>query len=231
MKRALPPAGLAAVMALTLGSQALAQAPSGKPPKPPKPAAAAVSLDARPNPLVFGSLTTLSGKLTGQTKTGVVIRFEQDATLPYGDSYQPSPLTATTGAGGNYSVTAKPLVKTQYRAIAQASPPVRSAPRLVLVRSRVGLRLSDSTPRRGSLMRFSGSVYPAHDGLRVLIQKRSPSGRFVTVARPMLRDAGSTHSTYTKRLRILRDGIYRAKLPSDGDHVNGFSRTRSVTVH
>jgi len=125
----------------------------------------------------------------------------------------------------------KPLVKTQYRAIAQDSPPVRSAPRLVLVRSLVGLRLSDSTPRRGSLMRFSGSVYAAHDGLRVLIQKRSPSGRFVTVARPMLRDAGSTYSTYTQRLRIFRDGVYRAKLPSDGDHVNGFSRTRSVTVH
>jgi len=48
MKRALPPAGLAAVMALMLGSQALAQGNSGKPPKP---AAAAVSLDARPNPL------------------------------------------------------------------------------------------------------------------------------------------------------------------------------------
>ena len=215
-------------MALMPGSQALAQ---GKSDKPPKPAAAAVSLDARPNPLVFGSLTTLSGKLTGQTKTGVVIRFEQDATLPYGDSYQPSPLTATTGASGNYSVTAKPLVKTQYRAIAQASPPVRSAPRLVLVRTRVGLRLSDSTPRRGSLVRFSGSVTPAHDGLRVLIQKRSPSGRFVTVARPMLRDAGSTNSTYTKRLRILRDGVYRAKLPSDIDHANGISRTRSVTVN
>jgi len=227
IKHALPPAALAAAMALTPGSQALAQGTSGKPPKP----AAAVSLDAQPNPLVFGSLTTLSGKLTGQTKAGVVIRFEQDATLPYGDSYQPSPLTATTGAGGNYSVTAKPLVKTQYRAIAQDSPPVRSEPRLVLVRSLVGLRLSDSTPRRGSLVRFSGSVYPAHDGLRVLIQKRSPSGRFVTVARPMLRDAGSSYSTYTRRLRIFRDGVYRAKLPSDGDHVNGFSRARSVTVH
>ncbi|MEJ7796847.1 MAG: hypothetical protein WKF42_00005, partial [Solirubrobacteraceae bacterium] len=67
-------------MALTPGSQALAQGNSGNSPKP----AAAVSLDARPNPLVFGSLTTLSGKLTGETKAGVVIRFEQDATLPYG---------------------------------------------------------------------------------------------------------------------------------------------------
>ena len=80
-------------------------------------------------------------------------------------------------------------------------------------------------------MRFSGSVHPAHDGLRVLIQKRSPSGRFVTLARPMLRDAGSTHSTYTRRLRIVRDGVYRTKLPSDSDHANAFSRTRSLTVH
>ncbi|HEV2786221.1 MAG TPA: hypothetical protein VGV67_07540 [Solirubrobacteraceae bacterium] len=228
LTRLLPPAGLATVAALTLSPQALAQGNSGKPADP---AAATVSLDARPNPLVFGSLTRLSGKLTGQTRAGVVIRFEQDATRPYGDSYEPSPLTATTGAAGHYTAMAKPLVNTQYRAIAQNSPPVRSAPRLVLVRPLVGLRLSDSTPRRGSLVRFSGSVYPAHDGQRVLIQKRSPSGRFVTVARPLLRDAGSTYSTYSRRLRVLRDAVYRVKIASHDDHVNGFSRTRSVTVH
>jgi len=125
----------------------------------------------------------------------------------------------------------KPLVKTQYRAIAQDSPPVRSAPRLVLVRSLVDLRLSDSTPRRGSLMRFSGSVYPAHDGLRVFIQKRSPSGRFVTGRAPDAARRGQHVLHVHAAPADLRDGVYRAKLPSDGDHVNGFSRTRSVTVH
>lgn len=227
LTRTLPPAGLAALAALTLAPQALAQGNSGKPGDP---AAAAVSLDARPNPLVFGSLATLSGKLTGQTKAGVVIRFEQDTTRPYGDSYQPSQLAATTNSGGNWTVTAKPLVNTQYRAVAQNSPPVRSAARLVLVRTLVGLKLSDGTPRRGSLVRFSGSVRPAHDGARALVQKRSASGRWVTVARPLLRDAGTTYSTYSRRMRIFRDGVYRVKVAGDGDHVNGFSRTRTARV-
>ena len=169
--------------------------------------------------------------MTGKDSGGVKIRFEEDATRPYGDSYKPSALTATTANNGKYSVAAKPLVNTQYRAIAQASPPVTSSARLVLVRTLVGLRVSDSTPRRGSFVTFSGSVFPAHDGARALIQRRTRSGSFVTVARPGLQDAGTQKSTYSKRLRIRSDGVYRVKVASDGDHVNGYSRTRTLVVH
>ena len=180
--------------------------------KPPKPPAAAVTLDAKPNPLVFGQITMLSGDVAGKDSGGVKIRFEEDATRPYGDSYKPSALTATTANNGRYAVAAKPLVNTQYRAIAQTSPPVTSAPRLVLVRTLVGLRVSDSTPRRGSLVSFSGSVFPAHDGGRALIQRRTRSGGFVTLARPALLDAGTQRSTYSKRLRVRSDGVYRVKV-------------------
>ena len=193
--------------------------------------AAAVGLDANPAIIIFSSPTTLSGRVNDNaTGAGVTIRFEQDTTRPYGDSYRPSAVTATTSNNGRYSLRITPLVNTQYRAIAQASPPVASPPKLVLVRTRVGLRLSDSTPRRGSLVRFSGSVFPAHDGRSALIQKRSPSGRFVTVARTTLRDAGTARSSYSRRLRAGRDGVYRVKVTGDGDHVNGFSRLRAVDV-
>ena len=195
------------------------------------PAASAVTLAAKANPLVFGQVTTLSGDVAGKDSSGVKIRFEEDATRPYGDSYKPSALTATTANNGKYSVGAKPLVNTQYRAIAQTSPPVTSAPRLVLVRTLVGLRVSDSTPRRGSLVTFSGSVFPAHDGSRALIQRRTRSGGFVTLARPALLDAGTQKSTYSKKLRVRSDGVYRVKVASDGDHVNGYSRLRTLDVH
>jgi len=211
-----------------LSPQVFAQ--GNKPPKPP-PGQSAVTLDARPNPPVFGQVTTLAGDVTGKDSGGVKIRFEEDTTRPYGDSYKPSALSATTANNGKYSVSAKPLVNTQYRATAQASPPVTSAPRLVLVRTLVGLRVSDRTPRRGSLVTFSGSVFPAHDGARALIQRRTRSGSFVTLARPVLRDAGTAKSTYSKRLRVRSDGVYRVKVASDGDHVNGYSRTRTLDVH
>jgi hypothetical protein len=203
-------------------------AQKGKPPKPP--GQAAVTLDARANPIVFGGTTTLSGDVS-PNGGGVKIRFEEDATRPYGDSYKPSALTATTAKNGKYSVAAKPLVNTQYRVIAQASPPVTSAPRLVLVRTLVGLRVSDSTPRRGALVTFSGSVFPAHDGARALIQRRTRSGSFVTLARPLLKDAGTAKSAYSRRLRVRTDGVYRVKVAGDADHVNGYSRTRTIDVH
>ena len=227
--RRVAPVGLAALATLTFSSQVLAQGNSNKPPTT-KPASA-LSIDARPNPVVFNSVTAVSGKLTGSVKEGTLIRLEADATAPYGDSYNRTTLTAMTKANGDYSFSVKPLVNTSYRAIAQTSPNINSLGRMVNVRSLVGVRLSDSTPRRGSLVRFSGSVFPAHDGTRAQIQRRTSSGGWTTVARPMLSDAGTDRSTYTRRLRIFRDGVYRVKVPTDADHVNGFSRTRTITVH
>ena len=227
--RRVAPVGLAALATLTFSPQALAQGNSNKPPST-KPGTSALSIDARPAPVVFSSVTTVSGKLTGSVKEGTLVRLEADATAPYGDSYKLTTLTATTKANGDYSFAVKPLVNTAYRAIAQTSPNIRSAIRMVHVRSLVGIRLSDSTPRRGSLVRFSGSVFPAHDGARARIQRRTSTGGWVTVARPLLADAGSDHSTYTRRIRIFRDGVYRVKVAADGDHANGFSRTRTINV-
>ncbi|CAA9501592.1 MAG: hypothetical protein AVDCRST_MAG67-1923 [uncultured Solirubrobacteraceae bacterium] len=196
---------------------------------PNKPKDAAITLAADPTTIVYSGATTLSGRVSGASTGGVTVRLEADTTRPYGDSYKPTGATATTDASGKYTFALKPLVNTQYRAIAQASPPVTSAPKLVLVRMLVGIKLSDSTPARGRLVTFSGSVYPAHDGRSALIQKRSSTGRFVTVARTTLRDAGDARSTYSRRVRV-RDGVYRVKVSGDGDHINGFSRARTINV-
>jgi hypothetical protein len=99
------------------------------------------------------------------------------------------------------------------------------------VAPRVSLGLSDSTPRRGQRVRFSGTVAPAHDGRRVQIQRRSSTGAFVTVARPRLRDAGATRSRYVRRIRIRRDGVYRVRIAAHGDHAESFSRERTVDAH
>ncbi|MBA3745954.1 MAG: hypothetical protein H0W96_00445 [Solirubrobacterales bacterium] len=218
------PPTLIVLAALSTSPHVLAQGNSNKP------KTSTVTLDAAPNPVVFGSVTTLTGTVAGPTNAGTVVRFEQDTTKPYGDQYKPIAQTATTNNAGKFTVAFKPSVNTQVRAIAQASPPVTSGPRLVLVRSLVGLRVSDSTPRRGSLVTFSGSVYPAHDGQRALIQRRTSSGGWTTVARPVLQDAGTTRSKYTRRIRIFRDAVYRVKVAGDADHVNGYSKTRSLRI-
>ncbi len=239
--------GLALASALAFAPAAVAQKPKPAPPtpvtpptqpKPPTPPAVpqqpkpfAITLDAKPSTIVFSGVTTLSGRLSGSGKTGgVAVRLFEDTTRPYGDSFKPSKLAATAN-NGNYSFAVKPLRNTSYRVVAATAPPVASTPKFVLVRIKVGIKVSDITPRRGSLVRFSGSVFPAHDGRRVTIQRRSRSGRFITVVRTRLRDAGTTKSTYSRRVRLFSDGVYRVKVSGDGDHANGFSRPKTIDVH
>lgn len=200
-----------------------------KPDKGPGAATTISALDAKPNPVVFTAPTELSGRLAGKDSSGAVVRLEADTTRPYGDRYV-EVARATSENSGRFAFTVKPAQNTQYRAVAQTSPPVTSGARLVSVRTLVGLVVSDRTPTAGALVRFRGSVFPAKDGRTAVIQRRSSTGRFVTVARTTLQDAGTARSTYSRRLRVRSDGVYRVKVAGDLEHVNGFSRLITIDV-
>jgi hypothetical protein len=43
--------------------------------------------------------------------------------------------------------------------------------------------------------------------------------------------AGSTCSSFTRRLRIRKDGAFRVRFPGDADHVAGNSRVRRLNAH
>jgi plastocyanin len=92
------------------------------------------------------------------------------------------------------------------------------------------LKVSDATPLRGQRVRFFGSVRPQRDGRFVQLQRRSRRGSYTTVTRIRLADAGSSRSRFSKRLRVLREAVFRARLPADGTHKAGTSRTRRVRV-
>jgi hypothetical protein len=223
-----------ASLAATTGLVAVgaSAATAAKPPKPPTTnGSSALSIDAAPATLVFGGSTTLSGKLTGPRASGVVVRIEQDTTVPLGDSFVPTTQTATTAGNGTWTASVRPSVNTLYHAVAQTSPPTTSPVKRVNVRPLVRLSLSDATPARGSLVRFSGAVAPQHDGRRVLLQRRGTDGVFRTVVLARLRDAGSSRSVYARSLRIRSTGVYRAKIAQHADHTNGYSALRTITVH
>jgi len=95
---------------------------------------------------------------------------------------------------------------------------------------RVSLKVSDRTPRPGQRVRFSGVVRPPQDGSSLLIQRRKRNGRFRTVARTKLRNAGPRVSAYSRRLRVFRDGVFRARVPAGDDHRGGTSRRKRVNV-
>jgi hypothetical protein len=183
-----------------------------------------LTLAAQPSTVTFGRAVTLSGKLTGNNNSGRPVTLRSDP-FPF-DNFDNAG-NATTNAQGDYSLTQTPSLNTRYQA---RSGNEESAIVTVLVRPTVSLRLSDSTPRRGQRVRFSGRVCPEHDGSRVAIQRRSRTG-FRTVGRATLQDVpGTTCSRFARGLAVRRDGTYRAVIRGHNDHATGLSRSRRANV-
>lgn len=191
--------------------------------KPGPQATGDLSIAAQPNPTIFRRQTVISGRLQGKDNGGrkVVLRADE---FPFGDKAVVVDST-TTDAKGTYSFTQRPASNTTYHVLAGASA---SDSLFVKVRIRIGLRVSDRTPRKGALVRFRGLACPSHDGLLVRIQRKTAKG-FRTVRRTRLTDAPRC-SKYSRRLRVYRDGTYRTVV-DDPDHARGFSPTRFVNVH
>jgi len=199
-------------------------ASAAKPPKPPK-GTPALSASATPFVVTFGQSTTVAGRLTGNNHGGQRVTLAQDP-FPYGDGFL-ALAQATTASNGGYSFRLLPTVNTNYRATSGQV----TANTGVRVRHAVTLGVSDSTPARGQLVRFFGSVRPKHDGKVVLIQRQAPSGGWSTVRRTKLLTATGNRSRFSTRLRVFSSRSYRARLTGDGQHLTGTSGSRALTVH
>jgi hypothetical protein len=177
------------------------------------------TISAQPNPVVYGRTTVISGRLRGPERTGKPVTL-LGAPYPFADFRTLA--TAATNGNGDYSFTQRPLANTRYRTRAQG---VQSPDLTVLVRIRTSLHVSDSTPRSGQLVTFSGRACPEHDGSLVAIQRRTRTGSWRTVRRTRLRDA-TRCSVYRRRFRVYRDGTFRAVVAADADHARGISGRR-----
>ena len=203
---------------------ALALASTGQAQKPPK--AGNVSLKASADSITFSNPVALTGKVKG-AKAGVAVALERraaDATV-----FAPAG-TAVTDGNGDFSFAQRPGESSVYRVTAGTTPPATSAAVPVAVAPLVGLRVGDSSPRKGQRVRFRGTVRPQHDGTRVAIQRKRADGTWATVASPRLRDTGRPYSRYSRRLRIRRTGTYRTVIAAHADHAEGVSRERVLTV-
>ena len=107
--------------------------------------------------------------------------------------------------------------------------PGNPGPALPLLK--VTLKASDATPLAGRKVRLFGQVRPARDGHKLQIQKRTRSGKWVTIATTRLRDAGAGKSIYSVRLRISADGVLRARVAGDDERATGVSKGRKLDVH
>jgi hypothetical protein len=191
----------------------------------------AITIAAAPASIAYGNASALSGQLVGPKNANVKVTLQSRPSSPAGAPFTDA-ATDTTDAAGNYGFGVVPLVNTDYQVVANTKPDVTSPVQRVKVRWALTLRLSDATPRRGTRVRFSGRVKPAHDGASVLIQRRTKTGKFRTVTSALLKPSTTAgESVYSKRLRIKRSGVYRVRVLGDGQHATATTKRHRIRVH
>jgi hypothetical protein len=218
------------IIAVFASAFVLVQGAIGKP-APPVPSTATIA--AAPNAVLFGSATTITGQVTGKKASGATVDLQSEA-FPYRAPFS-TVASTTADPTGHYSLRVAPSLNTLYRVVAKTAPTAISPNVLVKVRVRIVLHVSTSRPAAGQLVRLSGFVLPAYNGKAVQIQRKTRTG-WKTIAQPKLMVAtsvgGVARSKYSKRLRILASGTYRARFnPADGARLANTSSTRRLTVH
>jgi hypothetical protein len=196
-----------------------------KPPKPP--GTQGVTLQPSAAQLTFTQPLTSKVSVKGvKAPVNVTLQRRPSTSQTWSDVE-----TKPTDAKGDAAFISRPRRNDYYRAVARTTPEQISAESLVKVAPLVGFRVSDSTPRAGSRVRFSGTVRPRHTGRRVFVQRKVGTGSFVTIRRTTLRAATSTSSRYSLRVRVRRTATYRVRILGHADHAMGISRARVLTPH
>ena len=194
---------------------------------------AELTIVVEPDTVRWGRSVTISGRLRGPDRARKTIDLQQNP-HPYPGPFK-TVATATTDDQGDYSFRIAPAEHTKYRVVAklQGASDVTSGEALALVRMRVTRRVDDHTPRRRQTVTFTGTVKPEHDGRTVYIQRRRADGAWRTKATTRLVDAGAAKpnaSAYSRDLRIYRDGVYRALVRADANHLGNKSRRVRLDV-
>jgi hypothetical protein len=190
-----------------------------------------LTLAANPNPLRPGARTLIAGQLsgTGNADRRIVL---QSNPFPYTTGFQNASDVHLTNADGTFSFPILSVfVNTQYRVVLPNAPAIQSP----IVAVGVAPKVSVKTKRvrrtaRGAIVRFSGSVTPAHDGALIQIQRRR-NGTWVKVANSVAKHRSSSSSRYSKRVRLRRGGTFRVYAgTNDGDHIASASRSVKLRV-
>lgn len=188
----------------------------------------ALSLVAKPNPVRFGHGAVLAGLLTGTGSAGRQIQL-QASPFPHAAGFANVGNPQVANAQGAFAFQLLGVaLNTQFRVVLPSRPQLVSPIVGVGVAPRVSTHVSATRVSRGGTIRFSGTVHPARDGMRVVIQRLRKRWRYVaaTKAHP----AGQRFSRYARRIHIRRGGSYRVLVrSSDGRYIAGAGR--SVRIH
>ena len=200
-----------------------------------------ISLTASKNTVTYGNTFSLTGSVTPATAfatpnscvAGVDVTIRKD---PVGAPQEFVDVgTVKTDRRGNFGFNVTAEANAQWLAFIEKDNPKdcaqsSSQSRSVLIRPFVGLKVSDSTPRRGSKVKFSTRVAPCdgHRGKRIKL-RREYKGRSVKIATARLDN--DCKAVFVMKANWKTAVFDAAFTKQDDDHQNGTSRPKVVKTH
>jgi hypothetical protein len=169
------------------------------------------------SPITFCDSAFLNGQLVGSGQAGQPVTLEQSAP-PYSDWAQVAQTNADSR--GYYSFTLQPSETMRYRASSQGTTSGSTA--LVAVAPRITLT---AQPLASYQIRFSGSFAPGLLGETVAIQRRTPTGNWLTITDAQLHSG----TTFLGRTEAQHPLTLRALYLGDDLHMRAVSKAVRVT--
>ena len=188
-----------------------------------------LTISAEPSPVTWPKRVTVSGVLRGSDRAAKTVEL-QAKPHPFTGAFR-EVATTTTNEDGDYTFLHRPDEHTAYRVVADLNPDEISGEATVRSRMKITRRVSNRRPLDGQEITFFGRVGPAHEGMDVLIQRRRPSGRWKTMTTAPLGEAlPDGTSAYSTEVKMNRDGVWRARVRKDENHLGNKSRRVRINV-
>jgi hypothetical protein len=131
---------------------------------------------------------------------------------------------------GADSFAVKPTREHVYRVVASTTSAGDQPGQACLVRSKSASKRPPTNAAARHARALIRSVFPAHER-RGLDPAAQPAPQLPD--RPSVRGCATPYGQVdlaSRRVRIFRDAVYRVKVAGDGDHINGFSRLKTIDV-
>ena len=189
-----------------------------------------LTIDASPNPVLFGGPVTVSGVVGGRPPNTPIVL--QRNTFPFTAGFADYGNPQVTNANGQYSFPVLDVTSTtQFRVRTTKEDPTAYSPVATEgVSVNVSVRTRTKRSRGVAHVLLTGVVKPAHEATPLAVQKRK-KGVWVTVKGGVTRHASAASSGYSVKMTLKRGGLYRVYVRvNDGDHTSGVSPEFTIRV-
>jgi hypothetical protein len=188
----------------------------------------------------YGRKHTIAGRLTGPGGTAIAgARIDCTATPAYAGAKPAKTACATTGPDGRFAVkvprgASSRTVRLAYREHLGDALPVATRTLGLTVRAGVKLRVSPHTTSAGHSIHLTGALLGKpipHGGKQLVLEARSPSGRWIQFDVLKTNRKGRFHDLYRFRLPGPVDYRFRAVSKSEADFPFATGASNTVRVH